>query len=227
MDPTQAKVVYLTKGMDKTTVRKDTEYRNVDGISLKMDVYYPPEYNEETALPAVVFAHGEAPGEFLQNAKEWGQYTSWGQIVAASGLIGVTFTHRSSDGFTQLTDVSTDIEHLLGYIDEHSNELFIDKERMGVWVCSAGGPACLSPILRDSRKNVKAIAAYYTLMNLEHIPELREELGEEVSREFSPTHHLKNSTLNPPPMLVVKAGLDKAIFNDSIDEFIHAGCLVI
>jgi dienelactone hydrolase len=60
-------------------------------------------------------------------------------------------------------------------------------------------------------------------MNLEHIPELREELGEEVSREFSPTHHLKNSTLNPPPMLVVKAGLDKAIFNDSIDEFIHAG----
>src|SRR5258708_28077599 len=46
----------------------------------KLDVYYPDTYDGQALLPAVLFVHGDAPPELLQNAKDWACYIGWGEL---------------------------------------------------------------------------------------------------------------------------------------------------
>lgn len=86
-------VVYKLPGMEKVTVKKDLNYKGDKGNELlKMDVYPPPGLAKGEKRPAVIFIHGGAGAEF--KPKDWGIYVSWGKLIAASGLVGVTFTHR-------------------------------------------------------------------------------------------------------------------------------------
>src|SRR5215207_5546579 len=85
-------VVYSVPGMDKVTVKSDLQYATADNPNLLMDVYAPPGLAKGERRPAVLFIHGSAGAE--ARAKDWGIYTSWGRLVAASGAVGVTFTHR-------------------------------------------------------------------------------------------------------------------------------------
>ena len=58
----------------------------------RLDVYVPPNLAEGEARPGVVFVHGDAPPERLRDAKDRGQYQSWGELVAHEGLLGCTHT---------------------------------------------------------------------------------------------------------------------------------------
>lgn len=216
------RVAYTLPQMSRTRVIKDIVYKTVDSVSLKMDVYLPSDITEGMCLPAVVFVHGEAPWELLHSAKDWGQYTSWGQLVAASGMIAITFTHRPSDGFTQLPEAAKDIEDLFQFVQVHAFEYGIDKENLGVWVCSAGGPVGLCPVLHERLTYVKCIAAYYPLLDLQAIEELRKEVSLATIQNYSAVWHLKHSGNPLPPFLLVKAGLDKPVFNEGIDVFATA-----
>src|SRR3954454_9854778 len=90
------RVVYKLSDMEQAVVKKDIAYKTVEAGDLKMDVYYPANFQDARLLPAVLFVHGDGPDEMLKDAKDWGQYISWGQLIAASGLIVVTFNHRST-----------------------------------------------------------------------------------------------------------------------------------
>src|SRR2546421_5466561 len=92
----QKRIVYEMPGMQAAIVQKDITYKTVDGQELRLDVYYPEEYDGDRRLPAVLFVHGDGPPELLQDAKEWGQYVSWGQLVAGGGGGGGEVIPRSS-----------------------------------------------------------------------------------------------------------------------------------
>src|SRR5689334_7025595 len=85
-------VVLTVPGMDRVTVKSNLKYTNANDLNLLMDVYAPPGLGKQERRPAVVFIHGSA-GSFLK-PKDWGVYQSWGRLIAASGMIAVTFTHR-------------------------------------------------------------------------------------------------------------------------------------
>lgn len=222
MNMEKQRVVLLKPEMDDCIKKKDVTYKVIDDLKLKLDVYYPKDYNDTSLLPAVVFVHGEAPWEVLHNAKDWGQYKDWGKLIAASGMIGITFTRRSSEGFTCLEQASADIVDLFTYVVEHSKELGVNTDRLGLWVCSAGGPACLPKVLRNSRIQVRSVVALYTLMNLEHIKELHEFLDSTARAAFSPLTVLEDKPSDElPPMMIVRAGLDRPVFNNSIDDFVN------
>src|SRR5918998_6599312 len=85
-------VVYSVPGMEKVGVKSNLKYTSVENANLLMDVYTPPGLAKGERRPAVLFIHGGAGAE--SRAKDWGIYTSWGRLVAASGMAGVTFTHR-------------------------------------------------------------------------------------------------------------------------------------
>ena len=78
-------VLFHVHGMESVAVQRDQRW---PGSHLVFDVYTPPE---PAVRPAVLFVHGDAPPERLQHLKEHPQYASWGRLVAASGLVAVTF----------------------------------------------------------------------------------------------------------------------------------------
>jgi len=58
-------------------------------------VYLPIGLPRSTRRPAVIFIHGgRIPPNLRTTPKDWGAYVSFGQLVAASGFVGVTFNHR-------------------------------------------------------------------------------------------------------------------------------------
>ncbi|WP_409175535.1 alpha/beta hydrolase [Brevibacillus fortis] len=218
-------VVLEIPDMNTAKVIQDLVYKEIDGEKLTADIYYPASYSKEDSLPSVIFIHGDAPWENLRTIKESGQYTSWGQLAAASGLIGITFTHRSTHGFTDLLGPTEDILDLFQYVQSCASELKIDSNRIGVWVCSAGGPTGLTALLKTKPEWAKCLVSYYSLMDLF---DLKHELSEKQINEFSAINYLSDTPDRLPPMYVVKAELDSLIFNNSIDRFVHeAECLSV
>ena len=89
------RIVYSVPLMNQVRVRKDLTYKRIGGAELKMDVYSPASMRRGASRPAVIFIHGgRIPSNLRTTPKEWGAYISFGQLVAASGFVGVTFNHR-------------------------------------------------------------------------------------------------------------------------------------
>jgi dipeptidyl aminopeptidase/acylaminoacyl peptidase len=217
-------IVYRLPNMEQVTVREDIAYKTADGSELTMNVYYPINHQRGTRLPAVLFVHGDAPPEYLKGIKDHAQYTGWGQLTAASGLIAVTFSHRSSEGLTRIYEVVSDIDDLIRYVRENSESLSIDADTLCIWSCSAGSPYGLRAALREDAGFVKCIVSYYGLMDFNPYVESGEEDAPKLSttdlEEFSAVQHLKKKTKAVAPILIARAGLDHPSLNQTIDRFV-------
>src|SRR5689334_12568644 len=91
------RVVYEIPGMDQTRRIENHVYKRTPEGELHLDAYYPAELRADEQRPAVLLVHGLGSADTLKDIKNWGQYVAWGQLIAASGLIAVTFNHRSDD----------------------------------------------------------------------------------------------------------------------------------
>ena len=218
-------VVYTLPGMEGAIVRPDIAYKTVESSDLLMDVYYPEDYEGETRLPAVIYVYGEVSTESLQNTKDWGLYVSWGQLAAASGLIGITFNRRSSEMPTKLYDAAKDVDDLISYVRENSKSLGIDANALCIWTCSTGSPFALRSALREDASYIRCIVSYYGLADLTAFYDWNmtfPKLSNEVLNEFSAPNRLSKRTNALPPMLIVRAGLDAPELNASIDRLLTA-----
>jgi len=214
-------VVYSIPHMEDAQVKHDIVYKTIDGTQLTMDVYYPADHDQCTMLPAILFIHGDAAWEHLQSIKESGQYRSWCQLAAACGFIGITFTHRSTHQFTDMHGPTEDILDLFAFVQHNAADLCVDSANIGVWLCSAGGPTALTALLRSIPEWLTCVVSYYALMDLHSLLDKISDLSAETVEQFSAITHLKTNPAKVPPMHVVKAGLDRPHFNDSIDRFIE------
>ncbi len=220
MDYFARRLVYETPGMRAVNVRKDAVYKTAQDLRLLADFYYPSNVEGEP-LPAVIFVHGDASPEILRGAKDWGQFVSWGQLAAASGLVGVTFNRRSSEGRTKLPEGASDVEDLIRYVRAEARTLTIDENSLCVWTCSAGPPFVVPEVIRKAPTTVKCVVVYYGLMDLQHLRrETDSSVDDQVLRHFSPLAQLQEAEKPPASMLLVRAGRDDARFNDSIDRFV-------
>ena len=111
---TKKPVLYRIAGMESASIRRDVEYRKTDAGPLTMDLYYPANSKTGARLPAVVFVHGYSDAGIgtpkvldWPRFKEWELCRSWGQLVAASGLVAVTYTNRQPTA-----DLLALLEHL-------------------------------------------------------------------------------------------------------------------
>jgi dipeptidyl aminopeptidase/acylaminoacyl peptidase len=225
------RVIYTIPGMEQSIVRPDILYKTVDGQDLCLDVYYPPKFSFSTELPAVVFIHGDVPAEMteiLRTAKNMGQYVSWGQLVAASGLIGVTFNHRSSEQkLSRMVSVSGDIRDLIDTIRSHAKELSIDRNSLCVWACSAGVPY-LQAVMENPPEGLRCLVVYYGMMDFQQLAgslpaemdDKERESTQEVFRKFSLLAYLRDQPAALPPMFIAQAGLDDPSTNASINRFV-------
>jgi acetyl esterase/lipase len=160
----EKRIVYSIKGMANVVTAHDVVYKHEGDTKLLMNVYSPPTLTGDARLPVVLFVHGGPISADAMQPKDWGFYQSYGELIAASGFVGVTFNHRlfsRNDYGRSQSDVAATIE----YVRSHANELHVDANRMALWVYSAGGPH-LSWALRERPAGLRCAVAFYSLLDL-------------------------------------------------------------
>jgi hypothetical protein len=206
-------LAYSLPNMADVTVRHEA-YLAVDGEALIMDVFYPPAMAKEEKAPVVIFVAGYSDSSPVTKGplKEFSYYVSWGRLVAAAGLIAVTYQ----------TERPSDIESLVSYIRKHASELRIDPDRIGLWSCSANCLTAVSFAMQKDLGYLKFAVFYYGIM-LSPDNWRRQEIDALCAQrgcyavELKGIAHIRADL----PVFIVKAGRDDVPYvNDSIDHFV-------
>jgi acetyl esterase/lipase len=213
-------IVYSVPGMDKVDARLDIVYRREGPDEMKMDIYIPPGLEADARRPGVIFIHGGPLGKNPSpGAKDWGVYRSYGRLMAASGLIGVTFDHRYlSMNVKDLETSFADVEEAIRFVRANAASYHLDPDRIALWVFSGGGPH-LSIGLRGDAKFVRCLVSYYAILDLSaYGPRLGE--APQAMEKFSPLAWLNKPSDYVPPVLIGRAGLDSTDINRSVELFV-------
>lgn len=191
-------------GMDNVIIKKDIPYIKTQDSTLKMDVYYPPNFEFKSKIPAVVFIFGYTNEGQLKTAKHqlrtWSPYTSWCKVVAASGMAAVVY---------ETINPENDLKSLLQYINSNTDNLNIDVNKIGAYSCSANTPVALANILNSANNSFKCAAIYYGIFlntdfkYLSVIDTLSKNMG------FIPSRLPESTTWRKDvPLLIVHVGKD-------------------
>jgi acetyl esterase/lipase len=185
---------------------------------LTLDVYRPAGAEAGPPLPVVLLIHG-GPLPRL-GAKNMGVFTSYGRLLAASGFAAVAFDHRFLAP-ERLADAAEDVAAAEAYVRGNAGELGIDPRRLAFWAFSGGGPF-LSLALRGAPAHVRALVAFYAVLDLsERPPGTPDAIDDETLRQLSPLHQLQVESARVAPILVARAGLDHPLLNATIDRFVQ------
>jgi hypothetical protein len=188
-------VVFQLPGLDSVRVQANLKYTGVDNPNLLMDVYAPANLAPADHRPVVICIHGAGSAEY--RAKDWGIFQSWGRLIAAAGMIGVTFTHRMGWPDPHLDEAHDDLTNALRYIRANADALNADPDAICLMAWSGSGPL-LTAAMRETPAFVRCLIAFYAFLDCEHA----------------------SSTI---PMFVARAGQDQIPgVNDSIDRFVAA-----
>jgi acetyl esterase/lipase len=198
--------------MDAVQVTRGIVYKTDAGVSLRMDVYRPPDLAKSDRRPAVLFLHGGVNLATPPVPTDWGVYQSYGRLMGASGLIGVTFNQRIGDPDGGLQKGSSDVRAAIDYVRAHADELRVDPDRLCLSAYSAGGPL-LAVGIHDPQPYIRCLVGFYAVMDIQ--PPLTPE-----RLPFSPVEQLKLHAEKLPPILIARAGHDSPALNATIDHFV-------
>jgi acetyl esterase/lipase len=209
-------VVYTVPGMDSVQVTRGIVYRTDGDVSLQMDVYRPPNLQKNERRPAVLFLHGganisKAPAQFPAPT-EWGVYQSYGRLMGASGLIGVTFNQRIGDPQDGLQKGFGDVRAAIEYVRSHAADLQVAPDRLCLAAYSAGAPL-LAIGIGDPQPYIRCLVGFYAVLDIR--PPISPERF-----AFSPIEQLKLHAEKLPPIFLARAGKDSAGLNATIDRFV-------
>jgi acetyl esterase/lipase len=145
--------------------------------------------------------------------KDMGSFVSWAQLVAASGLVGITYANREPD----------DIYGVLDRVQQNAASLGIDGSKIGVWACSGHGPNALAVLMGHGRDRLAcAVLAYAYTLDLDGSTRIAD-----AAKQFGfVTTAVARSVSDLPrdlPLFIVRAGQDQMPgLNDALDRFIAA-----
>jgi dienelactone hydrolase len=213
---TGQKVALELAGTENVIIRKDIPYKNSADSTLMMDVYYPPDFDFKSKIPAIVIIYGytnngqiKAMGKQFRSSS-W--YISWCKIIAASGIAAVNY---------ETVDPENDLISLLNYINSSRDNLQIDNNNIGAYTCSANAPTAIANILNSSNSWFKCAVVYYGFFltkdfkSLPQIDSLSQNMGFMTPRLSEPASWKKDV-----PIMIVRAGKDNVPFiNQSLKYF--------
>jgi dienelactone hydrolase len=202
--PKEIVVAYEVAGMNDVIVKKDMPYLKSSDSALKMDIYYPPNFDFRRKIPAIVFVFGYTNEGQLKTAKHqlrtWSPYTSWCKVVAASGMAAVVY---------ETINPENDLKSLTDYLKANADKFNIHDSRIGAFSCSANSPVALANILNSSNTSFKCAAIYYGIFlntdfkYLSVIDTLSKQMG------FIPSRLPESLTWKKDvPVLIVHVGKD-------------------
>lgn len=211
------RVVYKIPNMQNVQVQHGVKYSTFNDTDLAMDIYYPPNLKSDTMLPVVIFVFGYSDSVIQKDIgsklKDIGQYISWAELIAASGMIAITYETQQP---------GSDIDKLLKYIRQEAVSLKINGNKIGIWSCSANVPTALSVLMNERKEYFKCAVLYYGLMltpDKKHYTTI-----DTLSKKFNySTEGLENIKYfhEDLPIFIVRAGLENTpLLNQTIDYFV-------
>jgi hypothetical protein len=209
-------VVYRMPGTAAVVVREDV-FPGAEDPALLMDVYYPPGVAPGAqGFPVVVIVSGGRDAG-VQEAlgcrfKDMASSVSWGRLVAASGLVAITYTNTSP---------AADLQALLDHLTRNGSSLGIDGDAVGLWASSGNAPMALSRLMKDARPRITCAALCYGyLLDLDgatHVAEMARMYGLANQCEGKSVEDLAEDV----PIFLARAGKDQfAGLNETLDRFV-------
>jgi dienelactone hydrolase len=209
----EKRVIYEHPGIKEVT-KQVVFYGSDRDVPLMMDIYYPANLSPASQLPAVIFVLGYPDSMILERfgikLKDAGQYVSWGQLTAASGMIAITY---------ETTQPEKDIFAVLAYARKNAKTLHIDGDRLGIWACSGNVPTALS-VLVDKSTSMKCAVLYYGAMFDWSGSHEMEELTKRYGCVYPCRAKSVDDLPQKIPLFVVRTGEDNPQLNQSIEHFI-------
>ena len=214
------RIVLKVDGMDRVVIRRNLPYRVAGEQQLPTDVYIPPGLQAGARRPAVIFIHG-GPVPREMSPPEWGVFRSYGELAAASGLVGVTFKHRLN-ALGDYRQAAGDVRALIDHVRADSADLHVDADRLALWAFSGGG-ALLGIAFQQQTPFVRCVVSYYGILDLREPTffGMPGAVPEPVASELSPTCLIASRSGPFPPTLIARAGLDDPRINQSVDDFVR------
>jgi pimeloyl-ACP methyl ester carboxylesterase len=210
---TKRRVVYAPPGIEAVIVQRDIAFSAES--TLTMDIYYPADRRTGVRLPAVVLAAGY-PDEGYERVvgcrfKDMRWCVSWGELLAVSGMIAVTYANRTP---------TADIQALLEHIRKNALRLGIDENRIGLLASSGNAPLGLSTLMERGNQLKCGVFCYSFLLDLDGATAVAE-----ASRRFGFVNPCVGKSIDDIPsaipLLLVRGGRDQMPgLNESIDRFI-------
>jgi acetyl esterase/lipase len=146
-------------------------------------------------------------------------FTTWGRLAAASGFVGVTFTHRLQYPEKSLELAAQDVRAAIDYVRANADKYKGDNDRIALISFSAGGPM-LTLAMRGETSFVRCLLGFYSFMDIRQSDFRKTENAETVER-FSPITYLEKEASKIPPIFIARAGRDEVpTMDDSIDRFV-------
>jgi acetyl esterase/lipase len=202
-------IVLSVPGMDRVVVHSNLTYTQTDDPLVRMDVYVPADLQAAERRPIVMLVHGGVPTSLP--VKDMGAYRSWGRLIAAQGMIAVTFTHRLRWPLSQLQEAATDVRAAMDFARANAAKFNADPDRMCIAAYSAGGPL-LTVALQDERRYVRCQLAVYPLVDAQGF-------GAADEAKFALKTYVDGSSF--PPLFLARAGRDAIpTLNERLDAFI-------
>jgi acetyl esterase/lipase len=209
----EKRVIYELPGMKEVT-KRNVVYDSDNDVPLTIDIYYPPNLPGNSQLPAVIFVFGYPNSVILERfgikLKDAGQYVSWGQLAATSGIIAITY---------ETTQPEKDIHSVLAYVRKNANTLQIDSDRLGIWACSANLPTALL-LMIDASTTIKCSVLYYGNMFDGNGSHEMEALANRIGAAYPCKAQSVDNLSQEMHLFVVRTGEDNPQRNQSIESFI-------
>jgi dienelactone hydrolase len=208
------KVVCQIPRMESVVVRRDELYRITDTGPLTMDGYYPPDAASGARLPAVIVVQGylpRKPNPLGCKFKEMEWSVSWGQLIAASGIVAIFYTNLEPEA---------DLRALLHHIRKDAESLGIDEHRIGLLATSGHAPLALSVMMQEGRDLKCAVLCYPFTLDLDGataVAEAAEKWGFVTAAAGKSVRDLPQDL----PLFIARAGQDEfPHLNEALDRFL-------
>lgn len=160
----------------------------------------------QQARPALIFVHGGPVSVDLPvKPRDWPVFRGYGALAAGAGVVGVTVDHPLFD----MSDYASAYAVILRAIEEARDDPRVDRDRVGVWVFSGGGPL-LSPLLRETPRWLRCLAATY--------PVLASRRDRELPAGFRPADELRGAT--SLPLVLTRVGREAPSIAEGVASFL-------
>lgn len=146
---TEMPLVLQEPGMDRVTMRSET-YKSAGDTALRLDLYFPPGYENGSTLPVVIFNNGVGS----MTLPDWRGYRDWAKLAALRNLVAVHYQSRRNRA-------AADSRDLVGYLRDNAGKLGIDRERMAIWTSSANVSVGLPLAMEPDRDYIRCAVVYY------------------------------------------------------------------
>lgn len=193
-------------------IDNDVEYKNVNGLSLKADVYYPSDPSKK--YPGIAMVHG---GGWISGSKENEKFMA--MELASKGYVVIAVGYRLADVAKFPAGVE-DIESGIQWLKRNHQKYSLRKKKIAVLGESAG--AQIATLVGVKKKNkIRAIVNVDGIVSFIH-PEAEESTYAAYWLGGDRDINLKNWT-EASPLEFVDENTPPTLFINSSQPRFHAG----